>query len=292
MNSSGPSQLLAEGCDRDWQLKSAFNTNATRYLVTVGMEHSGHHMWTAVFPHLVDAGALRPHSSAGLPVALKLRALCTRGASGGACIPNWQQRATQVANAFLTLPVPLRTPAPDHTRHTRLVALEPFCSYPCSRMVEYPDVVTLSRGADIAGVDLRLMVLTRPAHEIIYDTTSQRLDDLVDGCTRLVYQLSMLDTRFFFCFPYNLSALAGEIELGAAFLGCSPTALDTAIRRVFHPSDRSLGAWAMLDQAPTAIRRKHSVLRQCTRTLDHLCTQARSRHARDIANVGQVSAVT
>ena len=51
-----------------------------------------------------------------------------------------------------------------------LVALAPFCSFPCADapiagIGGFPDVYALARGADAGRADLRMLVLTRPAHE-------------------------------------------------------------------------------------------------------------------------------
>ena len=276
--SNASAQEAADACDRARQPKSAFSSTL-RYLVTVGIEHSGHHMWSRAFWYLVHAGALPGgHGAAGSKLAMRLRkATVTRG--GGACVPRWEQRAEEVRDAFVTLPL--------HFKHrargvdTRLVALEPYCSYPCYKSVEYPDVVTLSRGADAARADLRLMVLTRPAHKMIYTPTLKRLDDLIDGCTRLVFQLSLLDPRFFFCFPYEPPELEAELEVASSFLGCSHDALALAVKAAYHVSNRSGAAWSALDGATPAmeVRARFTVFRQCTRTLEQrLCADARALH--------------
>lgn len=60
-------------------------------------------------------------------------------------------------------------------------------SYPASKPRRHnPDIVALANASSLAGVDLRLVVMTRAPEEIIYDFTTPRLDLLIDSCVRLV----------------------------------------------------------------------------------------------------------
>ena len=145
----------------------------------------------------------------------------------------------------------------------------------------------LARGADGAGADLRMMVLTRPVHSMVHEhlsasaPTVSRLEMYISSCTQLAYQLSRLDPRFFYCFPYDPDELDGEAAPASAFLGRSPEALMAAVRAVHRPSNHSR-AWAALESAAALapqLRPRFVVLRQCMQTLeDLLCARARAIH--------------
>ena len=77
------------------------------------------------------------------------------------------------------------------------------CSYPCQADHRTPDVAVLAEAAEAAGVDLSVLVSTRPVLEIVErhgGATNTCIYAL--ACEELLRQLRELDPAFYRCFPY------------------------------------------------------------------------------------------
>ncbi|KAH8048693.1 hypothetical protein JL722_12312 [Aureococcus anophagefferens] len=109
------------------------------------------------------------------------------------------------------------------------------CSYPCQADHRTPDVAVLAEAAEAAGVDLSVLVSTRPVLEIVErhgGATNTCIYAL--ACEELLRQLRELDPAFYRCFPYRDTLSMGASE--ARFLGVNATKLAKVAVTNFEPT--------------------------------------------------------
>jgi hypothetical protein len=78
-----------------------------------------------------------------------------------------------------------------------------------SKSIDHPDLVTFAMLAEAAGIDLRILVLNRRGHDILYSTFRRGFGHgieapiLVDNANVLYNQLQHLDPQFYLCLEYE-----------------------------------------------------------------------------------------
>ena len=229
-------------------------------MYAVGLEHTGHHLWHDSLYSLLSCKqrVLGQEHSVGALIDTGLELPCAPLSRQGAvsdylraAVRRWRRSMLMGGGVGLTC---LNS-----------------CSYPCggAPWPRNPDVVALARASNAAQVDLRLLVLTREAVEIIYWFNERRVDALVDACTRMVAQLELLDPRFYACFDYNRYGDPAERERLSRFLGTSAVA--KALGTAYQPTNHSATAHAQLRAADSATQGRFRTLHLCTRRLAGLC---------------------
>ena len=123
--------------------------------------------------------------------------------------------------------------------------------------------------AEAAGVDLRVMLMTRSVAEVLHVTGEAHGSDRVclmqRSCAALLRQASAIDARFLFCFPYGERLPAGA----GAWLGSDDATLQRVVDAVFEPDDkrRPVTAEEARRSSPDCFR----ALANCSRRLEALC---------------------
>jgi hypothetical protein len=192
-----------------------------RYLYPVGLEHSGHHLWQRLLPRFSATSGV---SSALHPIE---RRGCARqrwwGSDPGARswfalenVPNPCPfaRADDAAKVVATLKRAFEEDVAQ--RRTSLYNIK-SCSFPCGPG-SFPDVTLVARAAEAAGVDLRLVVMTRDPTEIVHGCglgcgfTELRVRQMLHACRQLDAQLRKLHPAFYQCFDYHAYPLVSTAQ--------------------------------------------------------------------------------
>ena len=142
------------------------------------------------------------------------------------------------------------------------------CSYPCQADHRTPDVAVLAEAAEAAGVDLSVLVSTRPVLEIVErhgGATNTCIYAL--ACEELLRQLRELDPAFYRCFPYRETLSMGASE--ARFLGVNATKLAKVAMTNFEPT--SVAGGMEKKEAKHVGGACYSRLARCARSADELC---------------------
>ena len=87
--------------------------------------------------------------------------------------------------------------------------------------------------AELAGADLRVMVMTRPIAEVLHSTSNGRVCLMERSCAALARQLEALDPAFYFCFPYGPESPQGAGD----FLGTTDAALQDIVAAIYKPDN-------------------------------------------------------
>lgn len=182
--------------------------NQSRFWLVAGLEHTGHHLWhNGLFPRLASKNATKPLGKTFQAKKIKherLQALLNTGWDCGN-----DERIIERTNATMQ---DMYTEMFEYENRvsTRLhnAATITFFSYPCFRWSKLyegmnPDLVSMAKAAEKARADLRILVLTRPAIEIMHQFNTDRAEVYAASCQELTAQLKALDPRFHFCFPYH-----------------------------------------------------------------------------------------
>lgn len=115
--------------------------------------------------------------------------------------------------------------------HIYVIGLETFpsagmMSYPNfndgqTKALDHPDLIPLTILAEEAGIDLRILVLSRPAYDTLYSVIRRGYGNgygpeiLVDNAIALTHQIQMIDPAFFLCLPYEKLASYSHPEKAA-----------------------------------------------------------------------------
>lgn len=100
-------------------------------------------------------------------------------------------------------------------------------SYPnfnhITKSLDHPDVFVMASAAERAGLDFRILVLSRKTTDVLASTKRRHIGGaiepyiLIDNASILYAQLAMLDQRFFYCIQYErLSTL--NVDEKSSFL--------------------------------------------------------------------------
>jgi hypothetical protein len=304
-------------CPRRAIIPKMYFSGVRRTLYTVGLAHTGHHLWhEALMPQLCAGTENARYDSEQVPLAFTISNLLLVQDSQPRCVPSDQQPLLAASlrrfqqHGYTHHAAPRRDSlwAAKWLRARHEVAWDcvKSCSYPCGgpRVVEEygltrlertalrnPDVVALANASNAARVDLRLVVLTRAPEQIVYSTldpqTSQwepDLDALTDACFRMVDQLERLEPSFFLCVDYAdyLDFTWGPPDaardmLWGRFLGRD---IRAALRGTWSSTNHSSQAWEALAAASPLAQRKFKTLQVCTETVrKFLCPRALAHHS-------------
>jgi len=242
-----------------------------RLVFTAGLEHTGHHLWhEGIWKHAVREGA----SVAGWTSLVvhrrseHYRNRCERdaenerwasGGGGGAYAAIRGEMASALASDAIGAEG-LGFGAFSGVRYLK------SCSYPCENGGRNPDASFIARASEAAGVDARVLVMTRDPADVVDDWSLRRMYALVGSCERLEAQLAALDARFYACVPYHAYDDAGVVARVSAFLGVPLAQAIAASYRLSRRDDRGVPR-----RAPMAIRIAFSDLAACSSRLDAVC---------------------
>jgi len=205
---------LAQASPRGWLpavTKKTFS-NHTRILFVAGIEGTGHHLVAAemkkcssdkglcvadpdlskqLYSNGASPSGMFVEMNAGLAAAkaelvTKLKALITRRKASGA------PPATIVLNTL------------GESGGRGMMSYPNFGGQ--LKAMHHPDIVALGDAAELAGADLRVLVLHRNATEVVQSTVARRFGSytqepavLVDNAMVLAGQLALLDPAFYAC---------------------------------------------------------------------------------------------
>lgn len=235
-----------------------------RFIVTIGVAHTGHHFWSNVLPRITDVN--RWHLLGEFARAQVYH-------DGELPCLNATRRVPELRDQFLIVNAFARDAKRVGDSPFELIAIEPFASYPTGRRAQQPDVTVLAAAAEAAGSDLRMMLLTRPAEEALPDPlTVQDLEQWLIGCNRLSAQLMSIDPEFYLCFPYSYERLDHLLSLPSttSWFGSD---IKPHFNEHFRRSNHSSGgqAWDRIEKAARgadAIRKLFHQFDDCMRTLE------------------------
>lgn len=172
--------------------------------------------------------------------------------------------------------------------HIYVIGLETFpsagmMSYPNfndgqTKALDHPDLIPLAILAEEAGIDLRILVLSRPAYDTLYSVIRRGYGNgygpeiLVDNAIALTHQMQMIDPAFFLCLPYEKLASYSHPEQAADL---------RAIAQFLHP---------VLDEASLQIMLKmwskiHPVHHDSNNDLRPSSAATKNPHERSKANL-------
>lgn len=175
------------------------------FVTAIGLEHTGHHVWWGDEPRVRDGvfGRLP-----GYMLAYE--------ASATMYGMFWQQLAFESSRRNRSSAILRLTKALRDNHHPGARMWTTMNSYPGGRchvrggICSTPDVRLLWQSARLAAVEMRFLLLTRPAFEVIYDRmwlntgyVQERLDLLTRSCRRMQHQLAVLPRSHVFCVPYH-----------------------------------------------------------------------------------------
>jgi len=200
-------------------------SSKVRFVFFAGLEGSGHHGIRAAY---VASGAI---CASGEAVTRELHAGGVR--PRGAFVYGSQRGEDVRAHRAAAIDTFRRLDAEPRSRSARLVFLNAGdkssrsgeMSYPNfgggDKALHTPDVAVLVRLAEDAGVDLRVVVFTRGAEDILRSTTVHRhfgtevheAAVLADSAAKLAAQLRMIDPAFVAC--VTTDALRDGVRAGA-----------------------------------------------------------------------------
>jgi hypothetical protein len=78
-----------------------------------------------------------------------------------------------------------------------------------TKALDHPDLIPLAALTEAANIDLRIMILLRNPHDVLYSALSRNFGGtseakiLIDNASLLNNQISMLDPRYFICIEYE-----------------------------------------------------------------------------------------
>jgi len=299
----------------DFVPKATFD-DEVRFVYALGLEHTGHHLWQKYIWPVLD-GEYVGHNSIAKGVidyeraspsnlrrgnnrtATTARARVSSIAAKfrmalGVRRMNWRSknRTRERKWAHLNdrmlknMPKALVAIASDRkVWERRSIVGVTACSYPCESSHFDPDVRITASAAEAAGADLRVLLMTRPVQQILYDakryypeTGRRRLGGdvvsrvcvLARSCDALRAQLDVLDPAFYQCFPYG----GGAPDGGGEFLGTDDATLRAVFDAAWHPKPKAATHAASTTEAAAAEFSPDCWprLRDCSAAVDRVCT--------------------
>mmetsp|Transcript_60804 Transcript_60804/g.101004 ORF Transcript_60804/g.101004 Transcript_60804/m.101004 type:complete len:390 (-) Transcript_60804:699-1868(-) len=243
-------------------LEKETHSDQLRYMMVVGLEHSGHHMWWAILQS--------PQLNATLDSTLNVSSICWSAWFSAEYWPacqgttRWLNLLADALRTDKALKMSRNASLPP-SQATLVVLDQP--SYPYGRAALNPDAHGLAKAAETAQVDIRFVVLTRPAHEIIYRWTRDYLGRLSRSCSLLLGQLQRLHPTFYMCFPYNTGDRLNRAKV-TAFLSRD---IVPAMSSIWKPTNRSEYSIGMQRLADLDVAAAFGVLNACTLDVEHHC---------------------
>ena len=267
----------------EFVVKRVFDT-AIHFVYAAGMEHTGHHLWHQhIFPAL-DKHFNDKHFNGNLvsKTIIELEAHPPERATRLAAIHKEfkkirRQRAMK-----------LQTATPPHDSRGKTVearAIDTWatasvvgvvsCSYPCQPPHFNPDVTITATAAEAAGVDLRIVLMTRNVSEIVYDLKRDRVCVLARSCRALRDQVAAMDPAFYRCAPYH-DYSANLTYAHSDFYGTDLATFQSIIGAVYRPNKTPrtpVSAQVAEKYSPVCWPR----LVACSNQLDRFCDAALAR---------------
>ena len=236
-------------------------SNVTRFVFVAGLEGSGHHAWRDAFAGCAHGDiSLSPCQFAcGLATLLSGGSdEAQRGNLSSAGLFHQPSNSSRAAALRLAVTQELRRLASPSAAALYLLNLGQtpgaqvgMMSYPNwgagRQRGEVPDLVELSALAEAAGADLRVLLLTRPAAEVLASTSEHRrfatparqAAVLTAAADALDAQLRRIDGRFVFCVETRRAAstrhLASFLHPALARGGSAEAAWQAALRLIRGP---------------------------------------------------------
>ena len=182
-------------------------SDTTRLLFLAGLEGTGHHAWQAMMqPCLDSARCVTDHELNLVFMDEELKYVRGMFAANDyhLMIRDCQYALARMAEVAASDNSSLHLLGMDQTPHTGQLSYPSFSGE--FKALDRPDVFLLASLAEIAGLDLRVLVLQRSANEVLASTLRRGFSPpkmLLDNAAALYQQLSMLHPSFFYCVDYN-----------------------------------------------------------------------------------------
>lgn len=195
----------------DTVIRKSMYSNSTRFVFVAGIEGTGHHLLAVLFKECYDLGLCIEDTRLESPIIP-----AKKNFSGGIFFVNGKEDLSTVERSRENFVNRLRAARNDHPE--RLIILNTLgivmSSYPNfggpDKVFKRPDLPVLAHLAEEAGVDLRVLVLTRSPKDILVSTTVHRKFGgmqealvLADNAAVLAAQVQLVDPKFVMCAPFD-----------------------------------------------------------------------------------------
>ncbi|KAJ8613383.1 hypothetical protein CTAYLR_002313 [Chrysophaeum taylorii] len=241
-----------ERCDYGDVVEKRTYRPRERILYLAGLEHTGHHLWAK--------GILRQFEAkdAGLAYATSRSLIRREERYDGSCelrgmdevnlgrpsgesrykrqaLPPWSTKDGRKWSIFNdTVYAVLKDVGNLRAFGGSRMLYVTACSYPCNGKAR-PDITFLARAIEEAGFDLRILLLTRPALQIVNKFNRERVAVLRRNCVQLKAQILSLAPEFWACAPYHYYSSEPHIERLSAFIGLN---VSHAVHMTYRRSSR------------------------------------------------------
>ena len=191
-------------------LQKHATSDATRLLFLAGLEGTGHHAWQAMMHPCINTTACIVDHKLNLMLmdeAFKYVRGMFAANDYHLIVRDSKYVIDHMRELAASSNTTLRLIGLDATVHTGQLSYPSFNSD--FKTLDRPDVLWLAMLAELAGLDLRVVVLQRDAGEILSSTTRRRFSlpkVLIDNAAALYQQLSMLHPDFLYCVNYTTMA--------------------------------------------------------------------------------------
>mmetsp|Transcript_34526 Transcript_34526/g.120477 ORF Transcript_34526/g.120477 Transcript_34526/m.120477 type:complete len:186 (+) Transcript_34526:37-594(+) len=154
-------------CAYKYVAKTVFHEAPNRLIYTVGLEHTGHHVWSGDYGGGLSA-KLGLYTAGFLALAMRRRERHYNSRCEGAA------RGETWYNVFLQRDVKVLNDSASTLKRDMAIAQNGLwvgsCSYPCGpKSATRPDATFVAKVAEAADTDLRLVVMTRNPVNIVND---------------------------------------------------------------------------------------------------------------------------
>ena len=244
------------------------------FLDTIGLEHTGHHLWEDIARRAVaDDRIGKAISTARSKLAIEH----INGLDGWFRTINnsdiMNSRMSYYARGLLREAM-LKDGARTTTRaNPNRVSYIGSCSYPCGGLNDLPlrnpsimRVVAVERSI---GVAPRFIVMLRPPHELVHTFTLARVELLAKSCAALEADVLSLRPHEFMC--SNYSETAQNAEALSAFIGAN---LTHYIRTGYVPTARQRRSYDQLRESKLELTPAWAELESCHRRVQRVCSLA------------------
>lgn len=190
-----------------------------RLVFVAGLEGTGHHAWNAIFGKCVVSGKCAPATNLTQSLMqLEPKQGVVHGLFGAEDAP---VNSIQLHDVYKQMEyLAEQDEARIYVVGLCFVHRSAMLSYPnyngANKALDHPDIAVLATLAEMAGLDLRVIVLQRSAREILTSTANRDIGRhlepkiLIDNAAALYTQLLLLDRSFYQCVQYReLGKLSG-----------------------------------------------------------------------------------
>lgn len=258
--------------------KTVFSSTL-RFVYAAGLEHTGHHLWhNGIFPFL-DPEYGKGYSNPVFKELIKhekrhLNNTAVRIAELSERFQEYYAERTAHLDREIERNLSVQRSRNESLADDRVAGIM-SCSYPCLGALIRPDVRISAAAAEAAGVDLRIILMTRSPRKIVHDAQAvyfvggrpvSRICVLNTACAALKLQISMLDPKFYLCLPYD--EYTHSYHGTGEFIGTDDATFKRIADLVYKPSTRKpISPQTAYSFSPVCWNQ----LVACTRRLNNMC---------------------